>query len=158
MPLLIHRSRQPDSALASEPEAATMSDRTFRPALVAHCSNPNCGSSWLRLFRHRSVPVFEGKWTCSAECTESCVLSALRREIDGRSATREMHRHRIPLGLLMLERGWITREQLRAALRAQEAAGTGRIGEWLVEQHATDEATVTRALGLQWSCPILYPE
>jgi hypothetical protein len=55
----------------------------------------------------------------------------------------------------MLENGWITGEQLRKALEAQRISGAGRIGEWLIQQEATDEPTVARALGLQWSCPVL---
>jgi hypothetical protein len=55
----------------------------------------------------------------------------------------------------MMEKGWISRAQLREALDAQRAAGTGRLGYWLMRQHATDEETVTRALSLQWSCPML---
>jgi ribosomal protein L16/L10AE len=65
------------------------------------------------------------------------------------------YKHRIPLGLLMLEQGWITSRQLREARQAQKAAGTGRIGDWLLELHAVDEMTITRALGLQWCCPVL---
>ncbi|WP_348261393.1 hypothetical protein P8935_16505 [Telmatobacter sp. DSM 110680] len=85
-------------------------------------------------------------------------MSALRRELDGRAAPCENYRHRIPLGLLMLEKGWITRVQLREALKAQTAAGSGRLGEWLIAQRATDESVVTRALALQWSCPVLSPD
>jgi hypothetical protein len=68
-----------------------------------------------------------------------------------------VYRHRVPLGLVMLEQGWITSEQLRGALEAQRAAGPGqgRLGDWLVEGQGVDEQLVTRALGLQWSCPVL---
>jgi hypothetical protein len=55
----------------------------------------------------------------------------------------------------MLEQGWITSEQLRQAVAAQKAAGSGRLGYWLVRQQGVDERLVTRALGLQWSCPVL---
>jgi hypothetical protein len=55
----------------------------------------------------------------------------------------------------MLEQGWITSEQLRKALSAQRAAGQGRVGDWLVREHGVAEHLVTRALGLQWSCPVL---
>ena len=68
---------------------------------------------------------------------------------------QESHRHRIPLGLVMLEQGWITSGQLRQALDAQRAAGGGRLGHWLVRQQGVSEQLVTRALGLQWSCPVL---
>jgi hypothetical protein len=69
-----------------------------------------------------------------------------------------VHRHRIPIGLTMLEQGWITCVQLRAALMAQRAAGAGRLGQWLVRQKSVREEHVTRALGLQWSCPVLGTE
>lgn len=55
----------------------------------------------------------------------------------------------------MLEQGWITQGQLRRALDAQKSAASGRLGQWLVQQGAVSEQTVTRALGLQWSCPVL---
>jgi hypothetical protein len=79
----------------------------------------------------------------------------VRREQDGRGLAQENHRHRIPLGLVMLEQGWITSAQLRQALDAQKAAGAGRLGLWLVRQQGVSEQLVTRALGLQWSCPVL---
>ncbi len=66
-----------------------------------------------------------------------------------------MRPHRIPLGLTMLEQGWITHPQLRQALEAQKAARCGRIGEWLIRRCGIKEELVTRALGLQWSCPVL---
>ena len=119
------------------------------------CANPNCGSGWLHLWRSRSTPVFEGGWSCSAECTQSRVQMAVRRELEGRLTAPEVHRHRIPLGLTMLEQGWITQTQLRGALEAQRSAGAGRLGQWLVRQQGVSENLVTRGLGLQWSCPVL---
>jgi hypothetical protein len=86
------------------------------------------------------------------------VAAAVRRELDGRGSSLENHRHRIPLGLVMLEQGWITSGQLRQALDAQKVAGAGRLGNWLVRQQGVNEQLVTRALGLQWSCPVLPME
>jgi hypothetical protein len=83
------------------------------------------------------------------------VAIAVRRELNGRGMATDHHRHRIPLGLVMLEQGWITSGQLRQALDAQRAAGAGRLGHWLVRQQGVREQLVTRALGLQWSCPVL---
>jgi hypothetical protein len=125
------------------------------PKLLATCANPGCASGWLHLLRSRSAPVFEGGWSCSAQCTAALIFSALRRELDGRGSAFENHRHRIPLGLVMLEQGWITAAQLRQALEAQRANGAGRLGHWLVRQQGVSEQLVTRALGLQWSCPVL---
>jgi hypothetical protein len=86
------------------------------------------------------------------------IEAALRREIDTRSAAGESHSHRIPLGLAMLEQGWITGLQLRGALEAQRSAGGGRLGYWLVRGQGVSEQLVTRALGIQWSCPVLNAE
>jgi hypothetical protein len=126
-----------------------------RLSLFETCANPGCASGWLHLWRGRSAPVFEAGWSCSAACTEARVALAVGRELDGSAARLEMHRHRVPLGLVMLEQGWIDAGQLRRALVAQKAAGAGRLGHWLVNQQGVSEQLVTRALGLQWSCPVL---
>ena len=86
------------------------------------------------------------------------VAWALNREMDGRGSPREGHRHRIPLGLVLLEQGWITNQDLRAALQLQKDAGGGRLGRWLVESRSASQENVTRALGLQWGCPVLAME
>jgi hypothetical protein len=82
------------------------------------------------------------------------IASAVRREMEGWSASAH-HRHRLPLGLTMLEQGWITADQLREALRAQRRAGGGRLGHWLMQHQGIREEMVTRAVGLQWSSPVL---
>lgn len=126
-----------------------------RAPLFPRCANPDCSTGRLHLGRSRSTPVFEGGWCCSAECTRAQVESALGRELDARGSAAETHRHRVPLGLAMLEQGWITAAELRQALEAQKAAGGGRLGQWLVRGGAASESMVTRALGLQWNCPVL---
>ncbi|MBT9330307.1 hypothetical protein [Paracidobacterium acidisoli] len=128
-------------------------------ALFPVCANPKCGSSWLRLWRNRQAPVIEGGWTCSAECTRAAVEGCLRRETEGAADLPQGHRHRVPIGLILLEKGWISREQLRAALDAhREAIAKGkqavRVGTWLVEQTGLEERLLTRALGIQWNCPV----
>ncbi|MGH9564226.1 MAG: hypothetical protein ACRD3S_22465, partial [Terracidiphilus sp.] len=129
--------------------------RLSKGGILRTCAHPQCASGWLHLWRSRETPVFEGGWCCSAECMVQCVVAALRREVDARGPGREPHRHRIPLGLAMLDQGWISQGDLRAALAAQRSAGCGKLGEWLVRQGSTSEAMVTRALGLQWGCPVL---
>ena len=138
--------------------AARSRQARFRPGWLDGCSNHSCSSGWLHLWRKRAVPVFEDGWTCSPECTASRVLAAVTRELAGMEVSRAGHRHRIPIGLLMLEHGWITPDQLRRALDAQKEAGTGRLGRWLVDGGASEESTIARALALQWSCPVLTLE
>jgi hypothetical protein len=126
-----------------------------RLGILASCANPQCATGWLHLWRSRSGPVFEGGWSCSATCTEERLRAAVRRELEGRASASAGHRHRMPLGLVMMEHGWITPEQLRKALEAQRASGGARLGHYLVAQQAASEYLVTRALSLQWSCPVL---
>jgi len=61
----------------------------------------------------------------------------------------------MPLGLLLLSRGWITRDELNAALAAQRQHGQGRIGEWLCRLGVLSEATVAKGLAAQWNCTAL---
>ncbi|HEV2486412.1 MAG TPA: hypothetical protein VGT08_12840 [Terracidiphilus sp.] len=157
-------ARQPVATYGTSPDGVRGEDGLERqrrgldrmgPGMFAACANPGCNSGWIKLWRSRSAPVFEGGWSCSAACTAALVEAALRREVEMLGNAQEGHRHRIPLGLVMLEQGWITSSQLRRALEAQKSAGGGRLGYWLVRHQGVSEQLVTRALGLQWSCPVL---
>ncbi len=160
MPILTWKLGGGEGAAASEPRAAEeRGPRGASAGLFETCSNPGCASGWLHLWRGRAAPVFEDGWNCSETCTEARVVQAVRRELDGRGlGARESRRHRVPLGLTMLEQGWITAGQLRQALEAQRAAGAGRLGHWLMRQQGVSERLVTRAVGLQWNCPVLPME
>jgi Type II secretion system (T2SS), protein E, N-terminal domain len=137
------------------PDPPLAKSRMPGKGLLQSCANPDCNSGWLQVWRSRSAPVFEGGWNCSAECTGQRLQAAVSRELDGRGSSLEKHRHRVPLGLLMLEQGWITSAQLRGALEGQRANRAGRLGHWLMAKEGVSEQLVTRALGLQWSCPVL---
>jgi len=170
MPLLSRRADLASAVAVSgknAPEAETSITRAEWPGskgsrprteLLRICANPQCRASWLRLWRPRETPVVQGGWCCSEACTAAQVRAAVSRELGGKTSAAESHRHRIPLGLTMLEAGWITPAGLRAALVAQRSSGTGRLGYWLVQQRSASEGQVTRALGLQWNCPVLAAE
>jgi len=121
------------------------------------CSNPGCSKGWTRFLKDWRRPVFEGQWGCSADCMKTIVQKALRREIAEEQNVQadHSHRHRVPLGLILLAQGMITHSQLQHALDMQRRAGRGRIGSWLVSECGVKEERVMRALGLQWNCPVL---
>ncbi|MGB0125478.1 MAG: hypothetical protein WBP63_18705 [Silvibacterium sp.] len=144
MPVLATQTAPP----SAEPSRARRNGRAF-PA----CANPRCGSGWLHLWRRRRVPVVEGGWLCSPACTRARIEELLRREQAG-AHPAAAHRHRVPIGLVLLTQGWITHEQLKQALEAQRNGSGMRLGEWLVAHHGLDETRLTQALGLQWSCPV----
>jgi hypothetical protein len=159
MPVLKKRTNEDSTgaslAPASGSEAGLRWDEAgFHHGLLQACANPRCSTGWLHLLRGRSRPVFEGGWSCSAACTAERIETAVRRELDGRGGIGEPYRHRVPLGLIMMEKGWITAAQLRAALDAQKASG-GRLGQCLISAGGVSEGQVTRALSLQWSCPVI---
>ena len=101
--------------------------------------------------------MFEEDWGCSARCLHTMVHAAVQREMGNGMAnvTEEPHRHRVPLGLVLLAQGWITHPQLQAALAAQRASGEGRIGDWLIRHFGLPEERIARGLGVQWNCPVL---
>lgn len=124
---------------------------------VGECANPECGQGWAARWRTQVRPVFEGKSACKGACLKRMVRAAISREgtVRRTAAVEAPHRHRVPLGLVMLAQGWITNPQLQKALAAQRAAGEGRIGDWLVKEGGLETERVTRGLGMQWNCPVL---
>jgi hypothetical protein len=124
------------------------------------CGNAECAGGWTMPWRNRRRPIFEGQWGCSGRCVLAMARSAVRRELgDGDvSASSALHRHRVPLGLLMLAQGWITHAQLQRALAAQRESGTGRIGDWLMSECGIAAEQIVRGLSMQWGCPVLTTE
>jgi Type II secretion system (T2SS), protein E, N-terminal domain len=121
------------------------------------CGSAECATVWTRPWRNRRRPIFEGQWGCSGRCVLTMVQAAVRRERGESSfpSQESLHRHRVPLGLLMLAQGWISHSQLQQALAAQREAGTGRIGDWLIRECGLSAEQVTRGLSMQWGCPML---
>jgi hypothetical protein len=139
----------PGGILGVEPSASGL---TLQRRL---CGNVECTSTWTAPWRNRRRPIFEGQWGCSGRCVLAMVKAAVNRELGGSDELAAPHRHRVPLGLVMLAQGWITHPELRRALDAQRASGRGRIGDWLVAECGLDAEQITRGLSMQWSCPVL---
>lgn len=131
---------------------------TSTPNWMVDCGNSSCKNRSVRLWR-KQISHFDGMWTCSPDCLRVVVAKSLHREMGDVFVRNEVtpHRHRVPLGLVMLAQGWITHPQLQQALEAQKKAGQGRIGDWLMRECGLQEDRITKALSLQWSCPVLLP-
>jgi hypothetical protein len=133
--------------------------RQAQPQPRRLCGNADCASGWTMPWRNRRRPIFEAQWGCCGRCVLAMVRAAVRRELgDGGSLSPAPHRHRVPLGLLMLAQGWITHPQLQKALAAQRESGTGRIGEWLMSECGLEAEQIVRGLSMQWGCPVLTTE
>lgn len=124
------------------------------------CANPRCTRSWMAFLKDRRRPIFEGNWACSRSCLSSLVEASIRRESYEAGSADEVsaHRHRIPLGLILLAQGWITHAQLQRALAVQRLPGSTSIGRLLIEQSGLSQDHITRALAMQWGCPVLPAE
>jgi len=125
-------------------------DRFLRQCESPACSHRRRLWAWLEPLRGYSL---DGHWFCSPECFEYALASAIGPLLPGR-AQPPAATHRVPLGLLMLSRGFVDDEQLKMALKAQKDSGSGRVGEWLRHIGAVSEEQVTQILGLQWSIPV----
>jgi hypothetical protein len=127
-----------------------------RMSAERQCESPACSyrkrpwRAWLEPLRGLSL---DGRWYCSSECFLRALTSAIEQLLPV-TAQPQTAAHRVPLGLLMLSRGYVDNEQLRKALKAQKDSGSGRVGEWLRHVGAVTEEQVTQALGLQWSIPV----
>ena len=86
---------------------------------------------------------------------EMLVAHALKRCVGDWEQTASRRELLMPLGLVLLSRGWITRSELHAALEAQRCHGEGQLGEWLRRQGSVAADTIAKALGAQWNCPAL---
>jgi hypothetical protein len=148
MPVLNSQDQMQTSSYAAKTSSPRGVSRAFPT-----CANPRCASGWLQLWRKRRVPVVEGGWLCSPACTRARIENLLRRE-QSEAHPVSVHRHRVPIGLVLLTQGWITHDHLKQALQAQRNGANMRLGEWLVAHCGLDEARLTQALGIQWSCPV----
>lgn len=119
------------------------------------CGNRECRTGWLQLFRSRYSPRFEERWACSTVCMDRIIANAVRGQIESWEPVPAERALRMPLGLILLSRGWISHRELQEALAAQRRAQKGRIGEWLRHLHGVSEETITKALGIQWNCTVL---
>ncbi len=106
-------------------------------------------------FWRNSGTEFDGRWYCSGECLQRSVRLAVQNLIS-RFLFERPRTYRLPVGLLLVNRGQVTRTQLQEALRLQREAGGGRLGVWLRHINAATEEQLVSALAQQWACPV-YP-
>lgn len=115
-----------------------------------------CGAATplgVRLFlRSRHRPMFEGRWSCGAACLRQAVQAAVAREASTATQAKP-HRHRIPLGLVLLVSGAVSHFDLRRSLALQRDT-SDRIGDVLMRSCGITERQITRAVAVQWNCAL----
>jgi hypothetical protein len=149
-----------DFPLLAVDDRSPFSWRVFRKTWIARfstrCAASNCpqhDAFWPYWLRQAAGIFFDGRWYCGKACLESVLLSRVHALLSGFQSDKP-RAYRLPLGLLLIQRGAISPAQLREALRAQREAGYGRIGDWLRQAPGLSIQQLTAALGQQWGCPV----
>jgi Type II secretion system (T2SS), protein E, N-terminal domain len=125
--------------------------RVFPPP----CVRLDCGATAAARIWRRSPPIrMQHTWLCSAQCVEK-EARVIFDQVASAPISDASPNHRVPLGLLMLEHGYVNEQQLRTALEMQSRERKGRIGEWLHALHFVTERQLLTVLGVQWACPLL---
>src|SRR5262249_29982065 len=114
---------------------------------------PHRGKLWPSWLRIAASIQFEGRTYCSALCLTPALEQRIRKLQSG-FANEKPRSSRMPVGLLLLQRGLVSQDQLRTALGKQREAGKGRIGYWLRELGLVDEHSLTSALAQQYGCAV----
>jgi hypothetical protein len=123
---------------------------------TTHCAGSNCpreGKFWPYWLRRPSGVEHEGRWYCSRTCFEPVLAGRVHTLLLSFQAEKP-RAHRLPIGLLLVNRGMISPSLLREALRCQREAGHGRIGDWLCHNGFLTTHQLTAALAQQWGCPV----
>jgi len=124
--------------------------------LTIRCSAPDCGrhgKSRPALFARFSGIYYNNGWYHDIACLKSALVNQLQHLL--LSFAQETGKpYRLPIGLLLVNRGAITPQDLRAALQLQRRAGYGKLGYWIRQIVDLNEGRLTAALGQQWGCPV----
>jgi len=125
-------------------------------SLTIRCGSPSCSVrpqvQFAALARFRGIR-FQRRWYHQTACLNEILTAAIQGII---STPIHVHKrgHRLPIGLLLVQRGVISPGQLRQGLHLQRVAGTGKLGYWLRQITGLKEDQICAALSQQWGCPV----
>lgn len=124
--------------------------------LSPRCAHHTCSRRspvWTGFFGRDDGIRSNTDWYCGPQCFESALTDDFVLLTSGGHAQRRAVTNHMPLGLILLARGAITHEQLRAALDLQKRTAH-RIGDCLRQLAGISEQEITAAIAAQWGCPV----
>ena len=130
----------------------------LRDRWTVRCAAPECrrgGTPKLAVLTRFSGVHYNSRWYHQIHCLKSALTLRLSQMLQSYAENPERV-HRLPLGLLLVNRGVISAQDLKQALRMQREAGYGKLSHWLRRIVPLEEAEVTAALGQQWGCPVFH--
>ena len=101
-------------------------------------------------------PQYDGFHFCSERCLLSHVESELSEKWDQLQHAKSYNVPRPRLGTILLERAFVTADQLEEAVKVQRQVREGRIGEWLLRLGFVEEHQITLALSKQCGIPMIH--
>ena len=119
------------------------------------CANSSCASTPLMLVvtrRQTGIRLFE-KWFCGPNCFEQGARQKISMLLSVRRGQEAPTAMRMPLGLVLLQRGILSHEQVKVALDRQKSTG-GNFGDVVQELGFATQQHVTAAVAGQWGCPV----
>jgi len=117
------------------------------------CAYENCDTSPLRsVFQGKGIRIFD-EWICGAECLEFALRGRLSGLSDASRPAQPPRPARVPLGLMLFSRGYLSEEQFRTALEAHRNSGA-RVGDIALQFGFVNEEQVAAALASQWGYPV----
>ncbi len=124
--------------------------------LAPKCANANClTTSLLQTINRRNDGVtVEGRRYCGADCLERALAKSVREVMNSEGKPAKARSSRLPLGLLLLQRGILTAEQLKLALAEHKRSPQLNFGDVVQRLHFASEEQVTAAVAAQWACPV----
>jgi hypothetical protein len=129
---------------------------TWWDRITARCARPDCphrGKLWPTWLRKTSGVELDGNWYCEVGCLKPVLILRVQNLLS-RFLYERPRNHRLPIGLLLVNRNVISYDQLREAMKLQRQAGRGRLGDWLRHLEIANENQITAALAQQWGCPV----
>jgi hypothetical protein len=119
------------------------------------CALRSCRNTMLiRSVPQRRVGVQVGQlWYCSVDCFVGAALSRLS-ELSDERIVEMPHRPRLPIGLVMLSKDYLTGEQLRYATAQSQLHGE-ELEIVLLRLGLASERQLAQARAAQWGCPLV---
>jgi general secretion pathway protein E len=103
----------------------------------------------------RRPPQYEGNIFCSDACLQMQFENTLTEKWRLLQTEKVRRIPRPKLGAILMQSAFITRDQLDEAIKLQNEAQEGRLGEWLLRLGFVEEHQITAALARQYGLPLI---
>jgi hypothetical protein len=126
--------------------------------LKSACCRKGCTrikSEFSSFMNRQRVPRYDGNTFCSDTCLRSYFEDKLTKKWLWLQNRTENKIPRPKLGTIIMQTTFLTRDQLDEAVKLQNQAREGRLGEWLLRLGFVEERQITIALAKQYGLPFI---